>query len=307
MMTRRKIYLSGKMTGLPNNGFEIFDKNRDFLLEKGWDVVSPADIDRALGFDPSKNSVFTEEQYNETIKRDYAALLECDSIAFMPNWVNSRGALLESNFANVLKLERYRVDANNLYFEKEMVIGLTGYARSGKNTIAEEFVNHAHFEQAGFSDSLKSILYSLNPYILCPPIHFSESNNKIPTRVQHYIDELGWDDAKSIPEIRQLLQRLGTEGGRYALGENVWIDGLFNRPHKAKLVISDLRFENEASAVRERGGFVIKVERPGVGPANDHSSENIDFDVDFTVKNDRTPVEAYKSIVEFLSDHGWDI
>ena len=47
MMTRRKIYLSGKMTGLPNNGFEIFDKNRDFLLEKGWDVVSPSDIDRA--------------------------------------------------------------------------------------------------------------------------------------------------------------------------------------------------------------------------------------------------------------------
>ncbi len=294
----RKIYLSGKMTGLPNNGFEIFDKNRDFLIERGWDVVSPADIDRSLGFDPTVPTAFSEEQYQETIKRDYAALLECDSIAFMPNWVNSRGALLESNFANILKLERYRVDADISYFEKEMVIGLTGYARSGKNTIAEEFVNNAQFEQAGFADNLKSILYSLNPYIF---------NYGLYVRLQNVVDGVGWDEAKSIPDVRELLQRLGTEGGRTALGENVWIDGLFNKPHEAKIVISDLRFKNEADAIHERGGYVIRIDRPGVGPANGHSSENIDFDVDYVVKNDKDPIDTYKDIVEFLMGRGWYI
>lgn len=292
----RKIYLSGKMTGLPNNGFEIFDRNRDFLTEKGWDVISPADIDRSLGFDPTVPTAFTEEQYQETIKRDYAALLECDSIAFMPNWVNSRGALLESNFANVLKLERYRVDSDNFYFEKEMVLGLTGYARSGKNTIADEFVKNANFEQVGFADNLKSILYSLNPYIFKNGIYF---------HLQGLVDRFGWDESKSITEIRELLQKLGTEGGRAALGENVWIDGLFNKPHGAKLVISDLRFENEMQAIHERGGYIIRVERPGVGPINNHSSENIDFDVDFVVMNDKTPIEAYNQVTDFLNTKGW--
>ena len=291
----KRVYLSGKMTGLPNLGFEIFDKNRDFLKDNGWDVISPADIDRAAGLD--LDAPFTEEQYHETIKRDYAALLECDAIAFMNNWTESRGAKLESDFANVLKLDRYRVDADNLYFEKEIVIGLTGYAQSGKDTIAKEFINENNFERHGFADSLKDILYALNPTI-------QEDTGFDFARLQYFIDEDGWEEAKKIKDIRQLLQRLGTEGGRVTLGEDIWVNTLFSKPHKARLVIPDLRYENEANEVRRRGGVVIRVIRDGVGPVNNHASDQISFETDITVFNNGTPKEAYIEIVEQLPNFG---
>jgi hypothetical protein len=287
-----KVYLSGKMSGLPNLGYELFDKNRDFLLNFGYEVISPADIDRSIGINP--DDPFNEERYQENIKRDYAALLECDSIAFLNNWTDSRGAKLESEFANVLKLDRYRVDADNLYFEKELVIGLSGYAGVGKNTIAEEFVRNDRFEQRGFADALKEILYELNPTINVDLPH---------DRLQDIVDTFGWEKAKKIPEIRQLLQRLG-DGCRKSLGEDIFINTLFNQPHKANLIISDLRYENEALEIRRRGGYVIRVERPGIGPVNSHSSEKLDFEADFTVSNNKSPADAYLEIKEFLIHQG---
>ena len=306
-MTKKTIYLSGKMTGLPNYGFDIFDKNRDFLINSGWDVISPADIDREEGFDPVVSGAeFTEEQYLEVIKRDYAALLKCDAIGFLNNWADSRGAKLESDFANVLKLDRYRVDADRDYLEKELVVAFLGYARSGKNTLAEEFVKNDGFDQRGFADALKSILYSLNPILPAP--NWTEVGDDFGTagviRVKDYVDAYGYEESKKVPEIRQLLQRLGTEGGRVALGTDIWVNTLFSRPHGARLAISDLRFENEAAAVKARGGYVIRVERPGVGPANNHASEKLDFEADYTVYNNRTPHEAYLDVVGFLVHQG---
>lgn len=290
-----RIYLSGKMSGLPNLGYDIFDQNRDFLIENGWDVISPADIDREIGIDTS--ITFTEEQYHETIKRDYAALLTCDAIAFLNNWTESRGAKLESDFANVLKLDRYRVDADNSYFEKEMIIGLTGWARSGKDSIAQEFVSNNNFQRIGFADSLKEMLYSLNPII-------KEETEFDFIRLQYFIDEWGWEEAKKLTEVRQLLQRLGAEGGRATLGEDIWVKTLFNSPTSARIVISDVRFANEAAEIKRRGGKVIRIMRPGVGPANDHSSEQLDFDVDYIIHNDRAQKDAYIDIINFLEDEG---
>ena len=40
-----------------------------------------------------------------------------------------------------------------------------------------------------------------------------------------------------------------------------------------KIVVSDGRFFNEFDAVRERGGYIWRIDRDGVGPANDHASE----------------------------------
>ncbi len=39
-------------------------------------------------------------------------------------------------------------------------------------------------------------------------------------------------------------------------------------------VVSDMRYRNEAQAIRHRGGVLIRIERPGVGPINDHISEH---------------------------------
>jgi hypothetical protein len=303
----KTIYLSGKMTGVAEFNYPAFHRNAAFLRENRWKVISPAELDADLGI--NENTVMTEEKYHEIIKHDYAALLQCDAVAFMPEWENSRGAKLESKFANILKLERYRVDADRDYFEKELIIGLAGVARAGKDTIAKEFVDNAGFKRTGFADSLKKMLYALNPILPAPNwAEVGDGFGKDGTvRVKDYVDKFGWEGAKSNLAIRQSLQILGTEAGRDVLGENIWVDTLFSKPTHARLVISDVRYANESQAIKQRGGYVIKIHRPGVVAANSHVSEVIDFETDFEVVNENTPEETYIAITDYLSSQGVEL
>ncbi|MFE9925174.1 hypothetical protein ACFYQA_27445 [Streptomyces sp. NPDC005774] len=154
----------------------------------------------------------------------------------------------------------------------KLIIGLAGYARSGKDAAAEALVQYG-WSRAAFADKLKEFLLALDPLI---PGHWGAGN----LRLRKLVDAAGWDYAKTTyPEVRALLQRAGTEAGRKVLGTDVWVDALF-REHAdtPALVVTDCRFPNEARAVVERGGLMIRVERPGVGPARDklgrvHESE----------------------------------
>lgn len=297
-----KIYLSGKMTGLPNNGYELFDKNREFLTDLGFEVISPADIDRSIGINPA--APFSEERYHEIIKHDYAALLECDSIAFLNNWSDSRGARLESDFANVLKLDRYRVDSDNSYFEKELVIGLSGFAQAGKSSVASLFAAKFDFEQRGFADVLKSMLYALNPILPTSDARAGGFINGSTVRVQDYVDMYGYEESKKLSEVRQLLQRLGTNCGRKFMGADIWVETLFNTPHAARLIIPDCRFPNEYAAIKNAGGVVIRVDRPGCGAVNNHISETALTEYDGIITNTGTPDELLNELVESLSKLG---
>jgi len=307
-MTKR-IYVAGPMRGYEKWNFPAFDRNAEFLASLGWDPVSPADLDRQMGFDENDDTVvFGEAEFHEAMLRDYEAILRCDAIAFIPGWEKSTGAALERSFASRLKLDMYRVDADNAYLEKELVIGLTGYAQSGKNTLADILSSNYGFEQRAFADSLRGILYALNPRL--PEPDWAEVGdgfgNTGVVRVHDYIDKYGWEYAKeNVPEVRQLLQRLGTEGGRTFLGENVWVDGLFNKPHAARLVTTDCRFPSEISAVKERDGVVIRVERNGYGPVNSHVSETASLGLeDFMVHNDGEIWEMEEQVLEGLRERG---
>lgn len=290
---KKTIYLSGPMAGIPEYNYPAFHANASFLRHTGWNVLSPAELNADLGI--NADTVMTEALYLYLIKNDYAALIKSDAIAFIPGWEKSRGAKLESGFANVLHLDRYRVDASRSYFEQEKIIGLTGYAQSGKDTIAQQFVQKGGYERIGFADSLKKILYSLNP-----KVELFNNDYIGHWHVKNLVDDWGWDEAKKEPEIRQLLQRLGVEGGRVALGEDIWVKTLFNSPHGARIVIPDVRFQNEADEVRRRGGIVIQIIRPGVGPVNDHDSDKIDFEADYVLVNDKTPEESYATLLSYL-------
>lgn len=97
MSTQRKprIYIAGPMQGKPLYNFPLFDEAEKRLTEFGYDVVSPADLDRQAGFDPAKGDVVTPEFLEQARKRDLEALLTCDGIAMLPGWEDSKGARAE--------------------------------------------------------------------------------------------------------------------------------------------------------------------------------------------------------------------
>ncbi|AVD99275.1 deoxynucleoside monophosphate kinase [Streptomyces phage BillNye] len=181
------------------------------------------------------------------------------------------------------------------------ILGLAGYARSGKDT-AGNALEADGWKRVAFADVLREFAYTLNPVI--------QSEHGFYTPLQWVIDEYGWNGYKRTQwaeGVRDLLQRLGTECGRELISQNIWVDATFNRMDpNFNYVISDMRFPNEASAILARGGHLLRIERPGVGPANGHKSETAldDWDLD-VILNDRTQgqfeVEVRQYVAKYIS------
>lgn len=146
-----------------------------------------------------------------------------------------------------------------------MIIGLAGYARSGKDTVAGILVEHG-FQRTAFADPLREMLVELDPTVSSWPGK---------TRLHEVIEEYGWERCKDSPEIRRMLQLLG-DNLRRNLGSNALIMPvvtLIDSDDAQDWVVSDVRLPAEADALRSLGGVVWRVARPGVGPVNGHRTE----------------------------------
>lgn len=119
-----------------------------------------------------------------------------------------------------------------------------------------------------------------------------------------------WNERKEVPipalgkSPRQLLQTLGTEWGRQLVAPNVWIV-LAHDQYRARgpgMVITDVRFENEARWVRKNKGLVIHISRKDAAPVAAHSSEGgvIMADDDVIIYNDDS-LEELQEKVNLLS------
>lgn len=165
-----------------------------------------------------------------------------------------------------------------------MIIGLSGYARSGKDTVAEYLVKEYGFAQYSFAEPMKKAMYVLNPIVNL------DNNSKNFIRYKEVIDEYGIDNAKTnFIEIRRLLQVFGTEVGRTMFGENFWVDICLNSIHSFRSVISDVRFPNEADEIKKHGGVIWRVNRPDIKPVTRHSSETAldNYKFDAVLNNDK--------------------
>lgn len=183
------------------------------------------------------------------------------------------------------------------------LIGISGKAGSGKDTLADWLVENKDFVKVSLADVLKRAckeFFDFSDEQLWGP---SEKRNKLDKRyvmfyadIKHMLNEDGlkeFPDGK-VPQYltpRHALQQLGTEFGR-ACYPNVWIDytiriaekllcdenyrysqkrGLFiddisNYPCVAYgVVVADVRFANEVGAIKKAGGRVIRVKRPNAG------------------------------------------
>lgn len=150
-----------------------------------------------------------------------------------------------------------------------MIIGLTGRARTGKDT-AGKFIESYGYTRLAFADPIKDGLRAMIP---------------------------GWDGfAKEEPIIelaglspRVLMQTLGTEWGR-SLDSEFWIRVASMRlPTDRNVVITDVRFNNEALWVKRQGGVIIKIERDVDAVANHVSEQGVDDNlVNYHLDNNAT-------------------
>lgn len=98
--TNMKTYISGCMRGYKFYNAPAFDEARDRFRALGHEVISPADMDREVGFDPMVEGATVDDNFiKRAIKRDIEALLNCDQIAMLPGWKKSRGATAEYRVA----------------------------------------------------------------------------------------------------------------------------------------------------------------------------------------------------------------
>jgi hypothetical protein len=172
-----------------------------------------------------------------------------------------------------------------------MIVGLTGAKGSGKDTVGAYLVKEHAFERKAFADPLKQSIAALFG------IAFSD------------IDKLKNDPEAfvGVYTFRTFIQRYGTEAHRDVFGQNFWVDitlplgGYY--PGRA-IVVTDVRFRNEAERVRYLGGYNWHIHRKAA-PENplQHSSELFDYDdlIDSHIHNDDTLQELFDNVERTLS------
>lgn len=94
MNKKQTCYIAGPMRGYPRYNFDAFDSAAAVLRSEGWNVISPADLDRQAGFDPDTHPV-TDELLREMQIRDVDAIFNADTVFVLDGWVTSKGATAE--------------------------------------------------------------------------------------------------------------------------------------------------------------------------------------------------------------------
>lgn len=215
-----------------------------------------------------------------------------------------------------------------------MIIGLNGYGGSGKDAIGaiiqylkcentgevslEEAIKDYQFHQYWLEDQSgweikkwAGKLKEIATLITGLPMETWESQI---LKKQNLPSE--WNVHGMPMTIRDLLQKIGTDAMRDGLHTNVWVNAFMSEYNCVPAdrapngwdcpnwVATDTRFPNEAKAVKDKGGIMIRVNRPGIGPANDHISEVSldDWKYDYVIDNNGTISDLAEKIKYILNE-----
>lgn len=289
-----KVYIAGPMTGLPKWNFPAFFEAEEQLEALGYEPINPAHTDGAT-VQEALDSAGTVDRPNNLwsyyMKRDLPNVMEADMLCLLPGWETSKGASLEVHVAKALGLPLMVLRDGQL-IPRVTVLGMSGWARAGKDTAADHLVANYGFTKMSFAEPMKDALAALNPKV-------DISGYYMPLATGLKLVG-GWEGIKAhSTEVRPLLQRFGTEVGRNMFGENFWVDAAISRiPDGGKVVFADVRFPNEADAIKELNGQVWRVRREGFGAANDHISEHAldSYGFDHLLDNAGTLEDLYEIV-----------
>ena len=156
------------------------------------------------------------------------------------------------------------------------LIAFTGLAQTGKTTAAN-FIPGAKI--LSFADPVKQIALS----------------------------SFNWDGVKD-EKGRRLLLVIGTECGR-AYDNDIWINKMREQikiyaPLFNVIAIDDCRFDNEPELVKELGGIVIEILRPGCVPDGHASEQGISpYLIDRQILNDGTIEQLKEKVLSLVSEY----
>jgi hypothetical protein len=176
---------------------------------------------------------------------------------------------------------------------KPKLIAFFGPKGCGKSTAAKYLTDRRSFVGHKFAATLKNMLYELG----IGREHIEGQLKETPC------------DLLCGKTPRHAMQTLGTQWGRELIGDNFWVgiwskdvQTLFKRHHD--VVTDDLRFPNEADAVRKLGGTIVRLYGRNDAHGDKHESEGHydKLQFDYVIHNRGTIMDLHSAIEELLHD-----
>jgi hypothetical protein len=166
------------------------------------------------------------------------------------------------------------------------LVGFAGLIGSGKTTAAQFLEKELQFKRVRFAGPLKAMMAALG------------------------LSQMEIDDPHMKEQPSELLcgktprwamQSIGTEWGRNMIGDDLWVNAWKRACEGYPYVVADdVRYPNEAEAIRDAGGILIRVVRPSMRPNGSHSSEAQDFAVDHNVMNVGSLTDLHTNIMQLV-------
>lgn len=139
------------------------------------------------------------------------------------------------------------------------IVAICGFAGSGKDTVANFFVDNFGYERDSFAATLKDVISPMFGW----ERHLMEGDTSESREWRNTPDEW-WSKKLNIPKFtpRKAMQLIGTDSLRNHFNQDLWLLTLerrFNERKNKNIVISDARFTNEIEHARSLGGQIIRV------------------------------------------------
>lgn len=133
-----------------------------------------------------------------------------------------------------------------------LILGIAGMVGSGKTTVAGNFIQGHGFRKLSFADPIRAMMVALG-------VPMDVLTDTVRKEQPH--------PALCGKTPRHAMETLGTSWGRERIDPQIWLNLFKLRAAQCDLVIcDDVRFQNEADAIKEAGGVVFRLVVPGREP-----------------------------------------